>query len=148
MVELRPARLDDGPQLRQVCYPHCAPDEMERALKVSQTRAATGRGLRLVAERDGQIVGCGQLWAWHRGAEIADLVVAAPFRGQGIGRKLIEALLQEARSLGVVAVEIGVEADNRRALALYRRLGFVYRRTIWLTLNGSPLALIYLKREM
>jgi ribosomal-protein-alanine N-acetyltransferase len=148
MVEVRPARLDDGPQLRQVCYPHYAPDEMERALSASLAQAADGRGLRLVAEREGQIVGCGQLRAWHRGTEIVDLVVATPFRGQGIGRRLIEALLEEADSLGVPAVEIGVEADNRRALALYRRLGFAYRRTVRLALDGSQLTLIYLEREM
>jgi ribosomal protein S18 acetylase RimI-like enzyme len=148
MVEVRPARLYDGPQLCQVCYPHYTLEEMQQALSASLTQAAAGRGLRLVAEREGQIVGCGQLSAWHRGTEITDLVVAAPFRGQGIGRTLIEALLQEARSLGLPAVEIGVEADNRRALDLYRRLGFVYRRTVRLALDGSPLTLIYLEREM
>jgi ribosomal protein S18 acetylase RimI-like enzyme len=148
VVGLRPARLDDGPQLRKVCYPYYTPEEMERALNASLVQAEAGRGLRLVAECEGAIVGCGQLWSWHRGAEIADLVVAVPFRGQGIGRRLIEALLQEARSLGVPAVEIGVEADNRGALGLYRRLGFVYRRTIRVVLNGGPLTLIYLKREM
>jgi ribosomal protein S18 acetylase RimI-like enzyme len=121
---------------------------MERALNDSLTQAKAGRGLRLVAECEGAIVGCGQLRRWQRGAEIADLVVAGPFRGRGIGRRLIEALLQEARSLGVPRVEIGVEADNGRALALYRRLGFVYQRTLRVVLNGDPLTLVYLNREI
>lgn len=148
MVALRPARLDDGPQLCQACYPHYTPAEMERALNDSLTQAKAGRGLRLVAEHEGAIVGCGQLRRWQEGAEIADLVVAGPYRGRGIGRQLIEALLQEARSLGVPTVEIGAEAGNRRALALYRRLGFVYQRAVRVALNGDPLTLIYLNREI
>lgn len=145
MVKLRPARPDDGPSLNRICYPHYAPDEMERALLASLGQAETGRGIRLVAEQDGQIVGSGQLSSWFQGAEIADLIVIPSHRSQGIGQALIEALLEKARTLGLPAVEIGVQAGNQRALTLYQRLGFTYRRTACLTLNGNRSTFIYLE---
>lgn len=147
MVKLRPARPDDGPILNRICYPHYAPDEMERALAASLRQAETGRGMRLVAEQDGQIVGSGQLSSWFQGAEIADLIVTPSHRGQGIGQALIEALLEKARTLNLPAVEIGVQAGNQRALTLYQRLGFTYRRTVYLALNGTRSAFIYLEHE-
>jgi ribosomal protein S18 acetylase RimI-like enzyme len=147
MVKLRPAQPDDGPSLNRICYPHYAPDEMEQALLASLRQAKTERGIRLVAEQDGQIVGSGQLSSWAQGAEIADLIVIPSHRGQGIGQALIEALLEKARALGLPAVEIGVQAGNQRALALYQRLGFTYRRTAYLTLNGNQSAFVYLEQK-
>jgi len=147
LLHLRPARPDDGPALHRICYPHYAPEEMERTLAASLKQAERGRGLRLVAEWEEQIAGCGQLLSWGRGAEIADLVVVPRYRGRGIGRELVEALLEEARRLGIPAVEIGVRPGNQRALALYQRLGFVYQRKIHLTLNKKRMAFVYLEHK-
>lgn len=55
-----------------------------------------------VAEVDGQVVGCAALTiAWENLAEIRSLGVAAGHQGRGIGRRLVEACLAEARRLGV-----------------------------------------------
>lgn len=53
-----------------------------------------------------------------------DLAVSPEFRGQGIGRRLLEAVEADARSLGCCKVTLEVRADNVRAQELYRRLGF------------------------
>jgi RimJ/RimL family protein N-acetyltransferase len=47
------------------------------------------------------------------------------FRGQGHGRKLVEASLHAAKLAGFSRVELTVHADNPRAIALYERVGFV-----------------------
>ncbi|MGI9101992.1 MAG: N-acetyltransferase [Terriglobales bacterium] len=51
-----------------------------------------------VAERKGEIIGCGamHLYGQHL-AEVRSIAVAPEAQGQGAGRKLIEALLAEAR---------------------------------------------------
>jgi len=55
-----------------------------------------------VAEADGQVVGCAALTiAWENLAEIRSLGVAAGLQGRGIGRRLVQACLDEARRLGV-----------------------------------------------
>ena len=48
-----------------------------------------------------------------------------PFRGQGIGRRLIEKTLDAARSLGLWRIELTVREDNPNAIALYKKIGFV-----------------------
>jgi ribosomal protein S18 acetylase RimI-like enzyme len=54
---------------------------------------------------------------------IVDIALLPAFRGRGIGTRLLEALLAEARARGV-PLRIHVEKFNR-ALGLYRRMGFV-----------------------
>jgi ribosomal protein S18 acetylase RimI-like enzyme len=88
------------------------------------------------------IVGSGQLVLYPHGAEVASLAVTAGRQGQGIGSAIIEVLLAMARYLGLPGVEIGVAADNERALALYQRLGFVEDRRIGLA-NGEIAIILY-----
>jgi ribosomal protein S18 acetylase RimI-like enzyme len=51
--------------------------------------------------------------------------VLAPFRGQGVGRKLIDATLAAARLKGAQRIDLEVREDNVPAMALYRAVGFV-----------------------
>lgn len=56
----------------------------------------------VVAERDGQLVGCGALHVfWEDLGEIRTLAVADDATGQGIGSALLEALEQRGRGLGL-----------------------------------------------
>ena len=42
----------------------------------------------------------------------------------GLGRRLIEPTLEAARAFPLARVELAVRADNERAIALYRKVGF------------------------
>ena len=44
--------------------------------------------------------------------------------GRGVGRALLEALEAWARSRGLHRLELTVDVDNRRAIALYEKCGF------------------------
>jgi RimJ/RimL family protein N-acetyltransferase len=59
----------------------------------------------------------------HRGT--LGMGLLPEWRGQGVGRRLIEATLAQARRLGFIRIELDVYADNARAVALYERVGFV-----------------------
>jgi GNAT superfamily N-acetyltransferase len=56
------------------------------------------------------------------------------FRGQQIGKKLIEHFLQQARSAGVHGVHAGIRENNRGAIRFFERMGFheVGAQTIFL----------------
>ena len=55
-----------------------------------------------VAEIDGQVVGCGALHVmWEDLAEIRTLAVRPEAKGAGVGSALLEALVDDARRLGV-----------------------------------------------
>ena len=67
--------------------------------------------------------------------------VDASYRGQGVGRRLLERGIAEARSWpGFCRLELGVTPWNTRAIELYERLGFVHegvkRKAI--NLRGEP----------
>src|SRR5262245_52882733 len=47
------------------------------------------------------------------------------YRGQGVGKRLTVETIRAAREAGIERVELDVFASNERAIALYRKLGFV-----------------------
>ena len=57
-------------------------------------------------------------------AHILNLCVAKEFQRRGLGRELLEGLLDEARSLHVNDVFLEVRPSNLSALVLYEQLGF------------------------
>jgi GNAT superfamily N-acetyltransferase len=80
---------------------------------------------------DGRVVGlaaCGWKWSSLRGARIVvleDLFVETGSRGQGHADALIEASAEWARRLGAPAMTWLTAPDNRRAQAVYERVGAV-----------------------
>jgi L-amino acid N-acyltransferase YncA len=47
-------------------------------------------------------------------------------RGQGVGRKLLEAIMAEARRSGIHLMVGGIEATNTASIELHRRFGFTH----------------------
>lgn len=59
----------------------------------------------LVAEVDGEVVGCGALHVlWEDLAEVRTLAVAPDHHGTGLGARLLAALIERAEGLGVERV--------------------------------------------
>jgi len=58
-----------------------------------------------VAERDGEVVGCGALHVlWEDLAEVRTVAVAPQLRGHGIGQLVLSRLLEQALAVGVARV--------------------------------------------
>lgn len=78
---------------------------------------------RNIIEKDGQPIG--RLWIdeWRDQIRMVDIALMPEWRGSGIGRRLVEEVLERGRKAGK-PVTIHVEAYNP-ALRLYERLGFV-----------------------
>jgi ribosomal protein S18 acetylase RimI-like enzyme len=58
-------------------------------------------------------------------AGVLGMGLLPPFRGQGIGRRLLQQTVDAARAKGLTRVELTVREDNASAIALYKRMGFV-----------------------
>ena len=55
-----------------------------------------------VAEVDGRIIGCGALHVmWEDLAEVRTLAVREEFRGKGVGKRMLEEIIERARRVGV-----------------------------------------------
>lgn len=58
--------------------------------------------------------------------ELAKMSVAANYRGQGLGRRLIDTCIDKARSMSVEKIELFSNHQLASALKLYESVGFVY----------------------
>jgi GNAT superfamily N-acetyltransferase len=84
-----------------------------------------GRGMFLVIYRAGIAVGCGAVRLLDsETAELKRMYVAPLARGNGLGRRLVEALEAEARTLGVRRLVLETGVRQHAALGLYRASGF------------------------
>lgn len=99
------------------------PPASNHLLDIGQLRQPAIRFL--VARRDGRAVGCGAVRIADGYGEVKRMWVAPEARGLRIGALLLERIeaLAIASGLGVLRLETGIQ--NREALALYRRTGFV-----------------------
>lgn len=80
-----------------------------------------------IAELDGDIVGtCALLKMPDGGYELAKMTVAERARGHGIGRQLVEAVVEQARQLGGHRVFLESNSILKTAIALYESMGFRY----------------------
>jgi len=74
----------------------------------------------MVLESGGEIVGCGALHVmWDDLAEIRAVALKEEYIGKGFGRRILEALLDDAKSLGVRKVFV-----LTYSVELFRYLGF------------------------
>ena len=78
----------------------------------------------VVAEEDSKILGCGALHLYGQHlAEIRSIAVATEAKGRGVGRALVEALMEESRRHGVTCVCLFT-----RAPSFFGHLGFEIAR--------------------
>jgi len=73
---------------------------------------------------DGQVLACGQSATEGDLVGLYDVFTHPQARGQGLARILCSRLLAQAHAAGARVAYLQVDADNRPARAIYRRLGF------------------------
>ena len=99
---LRRARVDDVEQMASLINSYAA-----QGLMLPKTETQLYNSLRdfIVVDVDGAIVGCAGLKiTWRDLAEIVSLAVAPNWQGRGLGRRLCEPLIEDARALGIRTV--------------------------------------------
>lgn len=67
-----------------------------------------------------------------RDAFVDEIYLKEAWRGQGLGRKALSFMVEEAGRLGIVALHLEVDRGNERARSLYRALGFEPRERFML----------------
>jgi GNAT superfamily N-acetyltransferase len=77
-----------------------------------------------IVEWDSAVVALGGLLVEGTEAEVEPVVVLTRCRGRGIGTRLLEFLIEEARRRGVRSLSVRPVARNREAMACFRRAGF------------------------
>jgi GNAT superfamily N-acetyltransferase len=100
--------------------------ELESALEESPSDDLVApSGLLIVAEIDGQTVGCGGVrFVSDEFAELTRIHVTAAARRRGVAAQMIGYFEQQAFDRGAGVMRLDVRGDLTEALALYRRLGY------------------------
>jgi phosphinothricin acetyltransferase len=116
--------------------------------------------LRLVAERDGAVVGWAALSPYsprycYRGVGDVSVYIGESARGAGAGRLLLEALVERSEQAGYWTLNAGVFPENEVSLRLHRTCGFrvigvrerlaekdgVWRDAVWLERRSQVVGL-------
>ncbi|HEX3745287.1 MAG TPA: GNAT family N-acetyltransferase [Bryobacteraceae bacterium] len=87
------------------------------------------RHSRLIAQGGGTAGGWAALSAVSRracyaGVAEVSIYIAAAHRGQGLGRRLLAALIDRSEAHGIWTLQAGIFPENAASLALHERLGF------------------------
>ena len=158
---VRDLRPDDWPAVRAIY------EDGIRSGATFETRApsweawdASHPELRLVAERDGAVVGWAALSPYsprhcYRGVGDVSVYIGEAARGAGVGRLLLEALVNRSERAGYWTLNAGVFPENEVSLRLHQTCGFrvigvrerlaekdgVWRDAVWLERRSQVVGL-------
>jgi L-amino acid N-acyltransferase YncA len=131
-AELRPLEPEDWPAVSEIFW-----DGMRDGLATFETEVPSwdtwdGGHLqhhRLVAEILGEVVAFAALAPassrrCYAGVAENSVYVARSARGLGIGRALLEALVEGAEEAGIWTIQTSIFPENRASMALHDRCGF------------------------
>ncbi|MBO8137107.1 MAG: ribosomal protein S18-alanine N-acetyltransferase [Desulfotomaculum sp.] len=79
----------------------------------------------IVALDDQRVLGYGGIWVVLDEAHVTNIAVHPGFRNRGLGRQLMQQLIDKAVELGAAKMTLEVRPSNKYARLLYSSLGFV-----------------------
>ncbi len=140
-VVLRNAKPEDSAELikylkatsAETSYLIREPDEItideEDEKQFINAKIAAERELMLVAFIDGKHIGNCSLMSiapYRRYSHRCDIAIALykEYCGCGIGKAMLETILDVAKSVGYEQAELEVMAENKNAIVMYEKLGF------------------------
>ncbi len=135
MVEIRTVTMADVPAYRETLDAVARERQylrlleappLERSLEFVRNALEKGH-VNLVAVEVSHIVGwCDITFGINGEAHVGYLGmgVRRDFRGQGIGRRLMDTAVAQARTSGLEKIELQVYTSNAAAIALYKKAGF------------------------
>lgn len=93
----------------------------------------------LVCDKEAQVAGYVGIWVVFEEAHITNVAVAPQWRGQGLGRVLMEEAEKVARQKNALRILLEVRPSNYAALSLYQSLGYMEtgRRKGYYSDNGE-----------
>ena len=138
-IFLREASYDDKEQIAEVLLDFYNMNDHDEAIKSFTTELEKDFHY-LVAEEDGKIIG---LVTWlmhglpkHGLFELDRICILSDARGKGIGRKLVDKLILDARKWydkegeSIRKLYLLTHEDNKNAHVFYEKVGFVHDATL------------------
>ena len=135
-AQIRPAKLADSSEINRIynyyvrnstCTWHLTEETLENRKNWFKSRSPTHPGI--VAEIRDKVVGWGSISTYNSrqgwAATVEDSVFVDPdFHRQGIGKKLLQALLKLAEEIGHQSVIARISGEQDARLRLHESVGF------------------------
>jgi predicted N-acetyltransferase YhbS len=148
-VTIRAGTPDDAPACGRICYEafatlaehHRFPPDFPSAGIATDLLAGVlshPQFYAVVAEMDGEIVGSNFLDERSVIAGVGPITVDPEMQNRGVGRTLMEAVMERAAERRFPGVRLLQTAYHNRSLALYATLGFEVR-ALMASMNGDPI---------
>lgn len=130
-MTIRELRADDWPAVRAIYEQGIRGGDATFETEAPSWEAwdAVHPRLRLVAERDGNVVGWAALSPMssrrcYRGVGEVSIYVAEAARGEGIGRALLQEFVERSEDAGYWTLSAGIFPENEASLRLHGACGF------------------------
>jgi len=107
-----------------------SPDPVRQRRALELILADPSRARIYVARKKGKVIAMAALHFTTSTAEggkvagLEDCIVRPEYRRKGVGKALLEYVIEQARAEGALRVMLLTDGDNARAQALYRKMGF------------------------
>ncbi|MGA2878683.1 MAG: GNAT family N-acetyltransferase [Bryobacteraceae bacterium] len=140
-ISIRRAKPEDAATCGQICFEAFHKINTDHNFPPDVPEPARGVGLMtsvfshpgfycVVAEVDGRIVGSNCLDERDAIAGLGPITIDPRIQNRGVGRKLMDAVLDRARERKLVGVRLVQAAFHNRSLSLYTTLGFDVREPL------------------
>jgi len=138
---IRRATSEDIPACGKICYEafrtineqHNFPPDIptpERGQQVIQWLFSDPQFYCVVAERDGKLVGSNCLHEHGTIGGIGPITIDPKEQNHGIGRALMEAVIERGRQNSLAGMRLVQAAFHTRSMSLYTKLGFLIREPL------------------
>jgi amino-acid N-acetyltransferase len=137
-VIIRRATLADAPAITELVNRYAA-----RGLMLPKSLVQVFESLRefvVAVDGDGRVLGCGALrLMWHDLAEVRSLAVDEAAQGLGLGRRMVDALVDEAKQMGLARVFALTYQQQ-----FFEKLGFencerdIFPQKVWADCRACP----------
>lgn len=103
-----------------------------------------------IALKDNKIIGFGMLRGWQEGFPIPSLGLVTDYRyhNLGVGRKIVEFLIEQARGFDCKSIILSVYASNLKARKLYLSIGFEDIEKQDIIINGRKDSKIIMRKDL
>ena len=106
---------------RELFAPHSYDDETVTKIIA---RAESGEDLVYIALDSGKVIAYFFLWWAKTEFPILGIGISDDYQGLGLGKQIIKILIDDGRKVGCVGIELTTLLYNKRAFALYEKMGF------------------------
>ena len=141
-----------GAKLVAAGGPEVSPEALAQDTLAQMDTLLPPQGRTLLAHNSaGHLIGCGVIRKVRDdAAELKRMFVRPEAQGLGLGRRLFEMRLEEAKNMGCTVVYADTVKGNRAMLSMYVKLGFDYIPRYPENANppGLDPYLVYLSREL